>query len=68
MPHTTGYGATRTVGGPDHPDVLSIPITTMSVGVFSDDIQHYLECGMNTHIAKSIDAMELTRMLKGCLI
>ena len=37
-------------------------------GCFSDDIQHCLECGMNAHIAKPIDVMELTRMLKRYLI
>lgn len=68
MPHMTGYEATRAIRGINHPDALSIPIIAMSADAFSDDIQHCLECGMNAHIAKPIDVMELTRLLKRFLI
>ena len=68
MPHMTGYEATKAIRGLDHPDALSVPIIAMSADAFSDDIQHCLECGMNAHIAKPIDVMELTRMLKRYLI
>ena len=64
MPHMTGYEATQAIRGLDHPDALSVPIIAMSADAFSDDIQHCLECGMNAHIAKPIDIMELTRLLK----
>ena len=68
MPHMTGYEATRAIRGINHPDALSIPIIAMSADAFSDDIQHCLECGMNAHIAKPIDVMELTSLLKRFLI
>ncbi|MBT9775128.1 response regulator [Clostridium sp. MCC353] len=68
MPHMTGYEATKAIRGTNHPDALSIPIIAMSADAFSDDIQHCLECGMNTHIAKPIDMIELTRLLKRYLI
>ena len=64
MPHMTGYEATKMIRGLNHPDALSIPIIAMSADAFSDDIQHCLECGMNGHIAKPIDIMEVTRLLK----
>ena len=64
MPHMTGYEATQAIRGLDHPDALSVPIIAMSADAFSDDIQHCLDCGMNAHIAKPIDIMELTRLLK----
>ena len=64
MPHMTGYEATQAIRGLAHPDALSIPIIAMSADAFSDDIQHCLECGMNAHIAKPIDIIELTRPLK----
>ena len=64
MPHMTGYEATKAIRGLNHPDALSIPIIAMSADAFSDDIQHCLECGMNAHIAKPIDIIELTRLLK----
>ena len=68
MPHMTGYEATKMIRGLNHPDALSIPIIAMSADAFSDDIQHCLECGMNAHIAKPIDVIELTRLLKRYLI
>ena len=64
MPHMTGYEATQAIRGLVHPDALSIPIIAMSADAFSDDIQHCLQCGMNAHIAKPIDVIELTRLLK----
>lgn len=64
MPHMTGYEATKSIRGLNHPDALTIPIIAMSADAFSDDIQHCLKCGMNAHIAKPIDVVELTRLLK----
>lgn len=68
MPHMTGYEATKAIRGLNHPNALSVPIIAMSADAFSDDIQHCLECGMNAHIAKPIDVIELTRILKRFLI
>ena len=64
MPHMTGYEAAKAIRGLNRPDALSVPIIAMSADTFSDDIQHCLECGMNAHIAKPIDIVELTRLLK----
>jgi len=64
MPHMAGYEATKMIRGLNHPDALFIPIIAMSADAFSDDIQHCLECGMNAHIAKPIDIMEVSRLLK----
>ena len=60
----TGYEATKEIRKLDHPDALVIPIIAMSADAFSDDIQHSLESGMNAHIAKPVDAVELARLLK----
>ena len=68
MPHMTGYEATKAIRGLNHPNALSVPIIAMSADAFSDDIQHCLECGMNAHIAKPIDVIELTRLLERFLI
>ena len=68
MPHMGGYEATKAIRGLNHPDALSVPIIAMSADTFSDDIQHCFACGMNAHIAKPIDVMELTRLLKRYLI
>lgn len=68
MPHMTGYEATKAIRGLNHPDALSVPIIAMSADAFSEDIQHCLECGMNAHIAKPIDIIELTRLLRRYLV
>ena len=64
MPHMTGHEAARAIRETDHPDALSIPIIAMSADAFSDDIQRCLKSGMNAHIAKPIDILELTQLLK----
>ena len=68
MPHMTGSDAPKAIRGTNHPDALSIPIIAMSADAFSDDIQYCLECGMNAHIAKPIDVIGLTRLLKRYLL
>lgn len=68
MPHMTGYEATKAIRGSTHPDALSIPIIAMSADAFSDDIKQCLDCGMNAHVAKPIDVVELTRLLKRYLM
>lgn len=64
MPFMTGYEATQVIRKLNHPDALSVPIIAMSADAFSEDVQRCLECGMNAHIAKPIDIVELTRLLK----
>lgn len=68
MPHMTGYEAAKAIRGLNHPNALSVPIIAMSADAFSDDIKHCLECGMNAHIAKPVDVIELARLLKKYLI
>ena len=64
MPNMTGYEATKTIRSLTHPDARHIPIIAMSADAFSEDIQQCLACGMNAHIAKPIDTVELARVLK----
>lgn len=64
MPHMTGYESTRAIRASSHPDALSIPIIAMSADAFQDDVKKCLECGMNAHVAKPIDIVELSRVLK----
>ena len=64
MPHMTGYDAAKAIRKLNHPDARCVPIIAMSADAFSDDIQRCLDCGMNAHIAKPIDIVELTRTLK----
>ena len=68
MPHMTGYEAAKAIRELNRSDALSVPIIAMSADAFSDDIQRCHECGMNAHIAKPIDIMEVSRLLKRFLI
>lgn len=64
MPHMTGYEATQAIRKSNHPDASSVPIIAMSADAFSEDIQRCLNCGMNAHVAKPIDIMEITKLLE----
>ena len=64
MPVMTGYEATQAIRALDRSDASSVPIIAMTADAFSEDIQRCLSCGMNAHIAKPIDAVELARLLK----
>ncbi len=64
MPNMTGYEATKAIRELKHSNAQTIPIIAMSADAFSEDIQRCLDCGMNAHIAKPIDIIELTRLLK----
>lgn len=68
MPNMTGYEATEAIRGLDHPDASSVPIIAMSADAFADDVQRCLQCGMNAHVAKPIDIVELSRLLKKYLL
>ena len=64
MPHMTGHEATQAIRKLNHPDALSVPIIAMSADAFSEDKQRCLDCGMNAHIAKPIDVVEITKLLE----
>ena len=64
MPNMTGYEATTAIRQLTRSDALSTPIIAMSADAFADDIRRCSECGMNDHVAKPIDIVELTRLLK----
>ena len=64
MPNMTGYEAAEAIRSLTHPNARHIPIIAMSADAFSEDIQQCLACGMNAHIAKPIDTVELARVLK----
>ena len=68
MPHMTGYEATEAIRRLNRSDASSVPIIAMSADAFSEDIQHSLESGMNAHIAKPIDVLEISRLLKRYLV
>ncbi len=63
MPVMTGYEASKAIRALNRSD-NDIPIIAMTADAFSEDIKRCLECGMNAHIAKPIDVLEVARILE----
>lgn len=64
MPEMTGFEAAMAIRALDWEDAGRIPIIAMSADAFSDDVQKCLDCGMNAHVAKPIDAGKVVGKLK----
>lgn len=63
MPIMNGYEATRSIRNSAHPRAKSIPIIAMTANAFAEDISMSLASGMNNHISKPIDVLELIQTL-----
>lgn len=59
MPEMNGMEASQNIRQLDRADALSIPIIALSANAYDDDIKACLEAGMNEHLAKPIDTLEL---------
>ena len=59
MPEMDGYEATRRIRALDMVWAGEIPIVAMTANVFREDIENCLLAGMNNHVGKPIDAMDL---------
>ena len=55
MPVMNGYEATRAIRRSSHELAKTIPIIAMTANAFSEDIQHSLTAGMNTHVSKPVE-------------
>ena len=64
MPEMDGFEATRRIRGLELPQAKTIPIVAMTANVFSDDIEHCLEAGMNGHIGKPLDLTVVLDVLR----
>lgn len=67
MPVMNGYEATRKIRRLKDKRLSSIPILAMTANVFEEDKKEALECGMNGHIAKPINADILFKTLEKVL-
>mgnify|MGYP003311157100 CR=1 FL=1 len=63
MPVMDGYEATRIIRTLEDPDKAGIPILAMTANAFEEDRREAFNCGMNAHIAKPIDVIELMKAL-----
>lgn len=64
MPVMTGYEATTEIRALNRDDAKSIPIIAMTADAFAEDVKKCLECGMNAHVAKPIDAKKIFSILE----
>ena len=63
MPEMDGFEATRRVRALDAPRAKEIPIVAMTANVFREDIEHCLKAGMNEHLGKPLDFIEVLATL-----
>jgi len=63
MPEMDGYEATRQIRALDAPEAKSIPIVAMTANVFKEDVENCLAAGMNDHIGKPLDILQVIEKL-----
>jgi len=63
MPEMDGYDATRRIRALDIPEAKAVPIVAMTANVFKEDIERCLEAGMNSHVGKPVNFMEVLNRL-----
>ena len=59
MPVMNGYKAARAIRALERPDAKVIPSVAMTANAFAEDVQTSIEAGMNAHLSKPIDMVEL---------
>lgn len=67
MPVLNGYEATRQIRALPKADAQTLPIYAVSANALAEDVQNSLSAGMNGHIAKPVDLIELEKVLRVCL-
>lgn len=68
MPVMTGYEAARAIRAMNREDADTVPIIAISADAYHDDVQRCLDCGMNAHVPKPIDILEITQQLEKYLL
>jgi len=63
MPVMDGLEATRRIRAMNRPDAKSVPIIAMTANAYAEDVDDCLKAGMNAHIAKPINVVEMFRTL-----
>ena len=64
MPEMDGLTATSNIRALTHPRAKEIPIIAMTANVFREDIERCLAVGMNWHIGKPLDFLEVLDNMK----
>ncbi|MCL2742063.1 MAG: response regulator [Oscillospiraceae bacterium] len=64
MPEMDGYEATRRIRASGAPNAGTIPIIALTANVFKEDVENCMAAGMNGHVGKPIDIIEVMDKLK----
>jgi len=67
MPLMNGYEAARAIRSLERPDARTVPILAMTADAFADDVRKCADAGMNGHIPKPIDPVQLYAALAGAI-
>lgn len=67
MPVMNGYEAARQIRSSARADAEAIPILAVTADAFSEDIQAAKDAGMNGHISKPLDMVQVIAEMKRCL-
>ena len=68
MPIMDGYEATRQIRALEDSERASVPIVAMTANAFDEDKQRAIDAGMNGHVAKPIDIVQLMETLEEILL
>ena len=63
MPHLDGLQAARLIRNMDRPDAKNVVIVAMTANAFIDDINKSIESGMNYHLSKPFDKLDMKKIL-----
>lgn len=63
MPVMDGIESAKAIRALERPDAKQIPIIAISANAFDDDMKKSLEAGMNAHISKPVNPLELCETL-----
>jgi len=64
MPLLNGYEATERIRALPRPDAVTIPILAMTADAFAEAVEHCRRVGMNQHITKPLDPLQLRHTLE----
>lgn len=64
MPEMDGLEATAAIRALERPDAKTVPIIAMTANAFDEDVQRFLQVGMNAHLSKPVEPELLYRTLE----
>lgn len=63
MPEMNGMEAAKAIRAMERPDAKTVPIIAMTANAFTEDIERSKAAGMNRHIGKPVQPMELYKVM-----